>query len=115
MKLSPSNGSWTFSLLASFSGAAVSTQGGPRENLVMDSAGNLYGTANSAGAYGYGSVFKLTPSGGTWTYTSLHDFKGGSDGFNPVSNVAFDSNGNLYGTTVYGGKQGQGVVWKIAP
>ena len=46
----------------------------------MDNAGALYGTALSDGANGYGSVFKLTPSNGGWTFTSLHDFTGGSDG-----------------------------------
>jgi uncharacterized repeat protein (TIGR03803 family) len=114
VELSPSSGSWTFNLLASFSGA-IFQQGGPRENLVMDLAGNLYGTTNSAGKYGYGAVFKLTRSGSTWTYTSLHDFTGSSYGFNPVSNIVFDASGNLYGTTTYGGTKGKGVVWKIKP
>ena len=53
---------------------------GPRGTLVMDGAGNLYGTTDCDGANGYGNVFKLTPSGNGWTYTSLHDFTGGSDG-----------------------------------
>lgn len=114
LKLTPSNGGWTFNLLASFSGSSIQ-QAGPRENLVMDQAGNLYGTTNSAGAYGYGAVFKLTPSGSTWTYTSLHDFTGSSYGFNPVSNIVFDASGNLYGTTTYGGTKNKGVVWKIKP
>jgi uncharacterized repeat protein (TIGR03803 family) len=115
VELSPSNGSWAFNLLASFSGARTSTQGGPRENLVMDQAGNIYGTTTSAGAYGYGSVFKMTRSGNTWIYTSLYDFRGDNNGFNPISNIVFDASGNLYGTTQYGGSAGKGVVWKIKP
>ena len=81
----------------------------------MDGAGNLYGTTFCDGAKGAGSVFKLTPSGGSWTYTSLHDFTGGSDGANPISNVVFDANGSLYGTALNGGAHGVGVVWEITP
>jgi uncharacterized repeat protein (TIGR03803 family) len=83
----------------------------------MDSAGNLYGTTGCSGAYTAGTVFKLTPSDGSWTYTSLHDFTGGSDGASPWSNVVFDPNGNLYGTASGGGDLicGCGVVWEIAP
>jgi hypothetical protein len=51
----------------------------------MDKAGNLYGTTGDGGIYFSGSVFKLTPSNGGWTYTSLHDSTGGSDGGNPFS------------------------------
>jgi uncharacterized repeat protein (TIGR03803 family) len=112
VELSPSSGSWIFNLVFSFSG---SHRRGPEANLVMDQAGNLYGTAFGAGAHGWGSVFKLTPSGGTWMYTSLYDFMGGSDGGNPISTVVFDANGNLYGTATVGGTTGHGVVWEITP
>ena len=85
----------------------------------MDAAGNLYGTTVADGTHGYGSVFKLTRASG-WTYTSLHDFTGGSDGGNPISDIVFDANGNLYGTTSKGGTSsncygGCGVVWEITP
>ena len=113
-ELSPSNGNWTFRLLYSFAGTE-----GPTASLTMDAAGNLYGTTFKDGAYGAGTVFKLTPSGGSWQYTSLHDFTGGSDGRWPASNVTFDANGNLYGTAPGGGSQncyqGCGVVWEITP
>ena len=105
-KLTPSNGSWTYSLVYSFTGSE-----GPAANLAMDGAGNLYGTTYLDGAYGQGSVFKLTRSGGSWTYTSLHDFTGGGDDGQPVSNVTFDANGNLYGTSYLA----YGVVWEITP
>jgi len=81
----------------------------------MDSAGNLYGTTYGEGAYGVGSVFKLTPSNGGWTYTSLHDFTGGNDGGTLYGGVTLDANGNLYGTTNQGGAYGAGVVWEITP
>jgi uncharacterized repeat protein (TIGR03803 family) len=115
-ELTPSGGRWTYKLLYSFTGG---TRCGPWGTLVMDTSGNLYGTTYCDGANGAGSVFKLTPSGGTWTYTSLHDFTYGSDGGFPISNVVFDANGNLYGTASGGGTGcnnfGCGVVWEITP
>jgi hypothetical protein len=60
-------------------------------------------------------VFKLTASGGGYTYRSLYDFTGGTDGKSPVSDVAFDSIGNLYGTAAAGGVNASGVVWEIVP
>ena len=112
-KITFTSGSWTFDTLYSFS--ACNGLCGPQEKLVMDAAGALYGTTSGGGAYGLGSVFKLTTSNGDWTYTSLHDFAGGSDGATPYSNVVFDANGNLYGTAYNGGANGYGVVWEITP
>ena len=81
----------------------------------MDSSGSLYGTTIADGANGFGAVFKLTPSNGSWSYTSLHDFTGGSDGSSPYCNLVFDASGNLYGTASAGGAFGSGVVFKITP
>jgi len=91
----------------------------------MDSAGNLYGTTQQEGAYNQGTVFKLTPSGGGWTYTDLHDFTGGSDGATPEGSLLVDSSGNVYGTTYAGGQTGArcdsavsyqcGVLFEITP
>jgi uncharacterized repeat protein (TIGR03803 family) len=77
--------------------------------------GNLYGTTIADGAYGYGAVFKLTNSSEGWTYTSLHDFTGGSDGSYPYSNLIFDNNGNIFGAASSGGALGTGVVFEIMP
>ena len=113
--LTPVNGGgWNFNTIYTFF-QGVGSRWGPGDTLAMDAAGNLYGTTYADGAYLSGAVFKLTPSNGGWTYTSLHDFTGGSDGFGPVSNVVFDANGNLYGTTHAGGAYGWGVVWEITP
>ena len=111
--LTPSNGNWTLGVVYSFTGSGNSP--GPSDNLIMDATGNLYGTTADEGAYGYGSVFKLTGSGGNWTNTSLHDFAGGSDGGNPAGSVVLDASGNLYGTTFYGGANGKGVVFEFTP
>ncbi len=113
-ELSPSGGSWTYSVLYSLTGA-LGESSGPAWALVMDAAGNLYDTTQGGGAYNAGAVFKLTNTGSGWTYTSLHDFTGGSDGSWPISGVTFDTNGNLYGTTYYGGSDNAGVVWEITP
>jgi len=115
-KLTNSNGSWSYSLLYSLQGPNNSNViTGPVGNLVMDAAGNLYGTTLQDGAFGFGAVFKLSPANGSWTYTALHDFTGGSDGGYPYSNLVFDSSGNIYGTASDGGAWGLGVAFEIAP
>lgn len=115
-----SSGGWNSSTLYGFPGPAF---GGPFRSVVMDNAGNLYGTTSGDGAHQWGSVFKLTRSNGGWTYSSLHDFTGGADGGTPYGSLVFDANGNLYGTTFYGGTgqcdaqgfTGCGVVFEITP
>ena len=119
-ELSPSGASWTYSVLHSFTGQDGCPDNeyvgaGPWAALTMDAAGNLYGTTRCDGANRMGNIFKLTPSSGGWTYTSLHDFSGGDDGAFPLSNVLMNASGNLYGTASAGGSQGHGVVWEITP
>ncbi len=115
-ELTPSGGSWNFNLLYSFTSSGNGrVVVGPIGNLVMDAAGNLYGTTFADGANGYGGVFKVTHSGGGWNYTSLHDFTNGADGSFPYSNLVFDDQGNLYGTASGGGAFGAGVVFQISP
>jgi len=114
-ELTPSGSGWNYILLHSFTGSY-----GPLGPLIMDSAGSLYGTTYGDGADGAGNIFELTPSGGGWTYTSLHDFSTDRhDGSNPIGNVILDSHGNLYGTTSNGGTgcryNNCGVVWEITP
>ena len=109
-ELSPSGGGWTLTTLYSFTGTI-----GSFASLTMDAAGSLYGTTKQDGALGYGNVFRLTNSGGNWTYTSLHDFTGGSDGGQPYGQVTLDTDGNIYGTAATGGASGNGVVFEIAP
>jgi uncharacterized repeat protein (TIGR03803 family) len=115
-ELSPgAGGTWAFTPVYSFTGV-FGDFCGPVASLVLDGAGDLYGTTYCDGKYGYGTVFKLTPTPAPpWTYTSLHDFTGGSDGGNPISNVLLHPNGKLYGTTALGGAFGVGVVWEITP
>ncbi len=119
-ELTPSNGTWTYSVLngCPVDGPGVPPPGsacGPRGNLVVDGAGNLYGTTYCDGAYGQGSVFKLIHTNGFWSFMSVYSFTGGNDGQWPSSNVVIDASGNLYGTTSQGGAHGYGVVWEITP
>jgi uncharacterized repeat protein (TIGR03803 family) len=111
-KLTPSGGNWSFDFLYGLTGGIDL---GPYDKLVMDGAGNLYGTTFADGQYGYGSVFKLTHSGNGWTYTTLHDFTNGSDGSNPMCALVVDSSGNLYGTASGGGSNNNGVIFQITP
>ncbi len=113
-ELTPFNGYWNFNLLYSPTGGNQNV-GGAWGTLVMDAAGNLYGTTANGGIYGEGAVFKLTPSNGGWTYTSLHDFVCSTDGCAPYDSVVFDAKGNLYGTAAGGGAYYHGVVWEITP
>ena len=110
-ELTPSGGAWVFTSVYIFSG-----NDGPFGGLVMDASSNLYGTTFQDGEYLAGSVFKLAPSGGGWTYTDLHDFCFGScsGGKYPMGTLAPDPAGNLYGTASEGGT-GYGVAWEITP
>jgi uncharacterized repeat protein (TIGR03803 family) len=122
-KLTPnSDGSWTESLLYSFTDEADG--GFPEASVIFDGVGNLYGTTSVGGAYGAGVVFKLTPnSDGSWTESVVYSFTG-PDGGSPFSDLIFDASGNLYGTTYGGGSysgqcgnnhNGCGVVFKLTP
>jgi len=104
----------TDATLYSFTG--LTDGGNPLASLVMDTAGNLYGTTFVGGAFGDGEVFKLSPDGnGGWMQTVIYSFSG-ADGANPYySDVIFDQAGNLYGTTVSGGAHNGGVVFELSP
>jgi uncharacterized repeat protein (TIGR03803 family) len=100
----------TFSFLYVFSGGADGAR--PQAGLIQASDGNLYGTTSVGGAYGYGTVFQLTPSG---ALTVFHAFTGGSDGATPLAELMQAADGNVYGTTFAGGANGNGdgVVFRI--
>lgn len=91
----------------------------PEAGLILDAAGNLYGTTAFGGSYtgpctgyGCGVVFKLGPDG---SYAVLHIFTGGLDGITPVGSLLRDSAGSLYGATIRGGAAGMGTIFKIDP
>ena len=103
-------------VLHSFTGPDGST---PRASLIRDTDGNLFGTTYFGGTSNFGTVFQISWSG---KFTLLYSFAGGSDGGNPFASLLRDPQGNLYGTTFYGGNlsclpnhAGCGVIFKIDP
>jgi uncharacterized repeat protein (TIGR03803 family) len=85
----------------------------PAAGLIPDTKGDSYGTTYNGGAGGKGTIFRLTASG---DLTTLYRFCMQShceDGRNPSAGLAMDKNGNVYGTTQYGGTHEQGTVFKI--
>jgi uncharacterized repeat protein (TIGR03803 family) len=106
--------SGTLTTIHSFCSQSGCTDGEwPFAGLVQATNGDLYGTTYAGGANGYGTVFRITPSG---TLTTLHSFcsqSGCTDGENPVAGLVQANNGNLYGTTLAGGAYGDGTVFKI--
>jgi uncharacterized repeat protein (TIGR03803 family) len=88
--------------------------------LILDGAGNLYGTTVYGGVYiAGGTVFELPPKGGGWTEKVLLSFGNGTDGILPTGGLIFDKAGNLYGTTSLGGNlscsEGCGTVFELMP
>jgi uncharacterized repeat protein (TIGR03803 family) len=112
-QLTSSSGSWSEAVLYSFAGG-TSDGSEPDGNLVL-SGSTLYGTTSVAGASGYGTVFKLKYSSGTWTESVIYNFAGGSgDGSYPYAGLLL-SGGVLYGTTYYDGANGKGTVYSMTP
>jgi uncharacterized repeat protein (TIGR03803 family) len=123
-ELSHTASGWTEKILHNFHG----TDGWlPTGSLIMDAAGNLYGTTQQGGTglctpigsknlIGCGTIFELSPAaGGNWTETVLHNFNNdGSDGVNPYAGLTSDSAGNLYGTTFVGGAYSYGTVFELS-
>src|SRR5271169_6770822 len=87
----------------------------PQGGLVQATDGNLYGTTYGGGATGGGTVFKITPSGTLTTVYSFCAQSGCPDGAYPYAALVQATNGSLYGTTVQGGTNGAGTVFKITP
>ena len=122
-ELSPpsvSGGAWTESVLYSYTGGTDGME--PVGGVVLDAAGNLYGTTFAGGhtppcTNACGIVFRLSPPGApgaSWTETVLHRFKGKLDGIQPFGGVIF-SHGFLYGTTSGGGTSSAGTVYQMVP
>jgi hypothetical protein len=125
-------GAWTEKMLHGFAGnapkgaAIVGDGANPNGGLILDKAGNVYGTTlwggntlgeckGVQGSAGCGTVFELSPPSapdGEWTETILHRFSG-SDGGNPEAGVIADGEGNLYGTTYGGGSGPYGLAFKL--
>jgi uncharacterized repeat protein (TIGR03803 family) len=120
-----SGGGWKYEVIYRFVGST--TEGArPYGGVIVDSQGNLYGTALVGGAGtscidtpGCGAVFELSPNAGGWTQTILYSFTGGTDGDNPAFPLVWDAAGNLYGSAE-GVEPGNcppscGTIFKLTP
>jgi uncharacterized repeat protein (TIGR03803 family) len=111
------DGTYSSTLLYAFTGGADGKQ--PLGGVVLDKAGNIYGTTQLGGAFEYGVLFEVSPSAdGTWTENVIHSFGSSSaDGIDPESNLLIDANGNLYGVAPGGGDgtYSSGVVFEFSP
>src|SRR5579863_9872399 len=127
---------WTETVLYTFLGKNHNDGNTPAGGVMIDAAGNLYGTTAYGGAgscillgtnVGCGTVYELSPptqKGGAWRETVLYSFKGDTDGQLPIGDLVFDKQGNLHGATQYGGGYGScnpsfyqhcGTVFKLSP
>jgi uncharacterized repeat protein (TIGR03803 family) len=126
-RLEQSNGGWKQQVLYSFLGTSDGFN--PVGNLLIDAAGNLYGTTLNGGTgtgcqnqnyYCGGTIFELARSKGGWKHVVLYNFcsrSGCFDGAGPEG-LTFDKAGNLYGSTFAGGPQcqgGCGTVYELSP
>jgi uncharacterized repeat protein (TIGR03803 family) len=121
-ELSPGASGWTEAVLHTFTGGS---DGYTPRGLTPDTSGNLLGVAESGGTAnsnceaGCGTVFKLTPAAGGWSLSVIYSFSGGSDGGYPFSPLVFDTQGNLFGTTLLGGSvqcpNECGTVFELSP
>ncbi len=108
------NAQWHEEALYSFVGGS-SDGAYPYSTLILDKAGNIYGTTESGGPNQAGSVFELSLSGGKWNEKVLYFFTGNLDGGSVNAGVIFDKAGNLYGMSTSGGKYNSGTVFELTP
>jgi len=129
-------GAWTEITLHVFQGHDHNDGGSPEGGVILDAAGNLYGTTAYGGrgpclllgtAVGCGTVYEMSPpakKGDPWTETVLYNFQGNKDGQFPIGNLTFDGVGNLYGATYFGGGYGTcdspyyqhcGTIFELSP
>lgn len=107
-------GAWTKTTLYTFTGGADGSE--PNGNLLPDRNGNFFGTTIAGGTNARGAVFELSQAqSGLWTETVLYSFLGLPDAHNPVSGLARDKAGNLYGVTSVGGPTDHGAIYELTP
>lgn len=107
-ELSPSDSGWTYHVLHIFKGGKDGGQ--PVAALTFDAEGNLYGATSGWGSKPGGTVFRLSPSGGSWKFSTLATMTG-SDG--PVAALTLDATGHIYGTNFMDGADGYGSVFSL--
>jgi len=108
----PPSPTQNYRVIYNFTGGADGAS--PVAGVVIDAAGNLYGTTSGGGGpAGAGTVFKLTPRSSGWTFSRVYSFSG-ANGSSPDSTLVLAADGALFGTTLYGGV-GDGVLFGLSP
>ena len=113
-ELTPASGPWTYATLYAF---PISDGEYVFSGVTFDAAGNLYGTANTGGAHGFGMAYKLAPgANGSWSETNIYNFTSGltSNGSRP-STLIPDAAGNLYGASGFSDGHEYGFVFELSP
>ncbi len=108
------NGQWTQNVLHAFTGGSDGGVGS-LGRLLLDSSGNLYGVTELGGAQQAGTAYRLSKSNGQVTFTTLYAFQGQPDAGSPYGGFALGPDGNLYGTTYFGGTSGNGTIFRLEP
>ena len=105
---------WTKEVVHDFRGSPQDGSDPELGDLAWDQQGNLYGVTSEGGAFGHGAAFQITQSGNNWTENLIHSFANNPDGAVPQDGVIVDKNGNVFGTTVEGGSQSSGTIYKLS-
>jgi uncharacterized repeat protein (TIGR03803 family) len=111
-ELTQVSGGWLESVLYRFSGEG-NDGANPFAGVILDDAGNLYGTTKFGGQGANGTIFRLSPNGSGWSEGILYAFQGGDDGYWPLSGVLLDSSGSLIGSTTSGGANSGGTAFLL--
>src|SRR6266446_6587638 len=113
-KLTNSGGTWTQTVIHSFTGGNDGS--GPGSRLTVDHRGNLYGMAPTGGANGLGTIYQIHQNGtGNWVLRVIHTFTGGADGATGSAGKMLLHGGYLYGAATAGGIYGNGTAFQLTP
>ena len=116
-KLARTGNNWTETIIHNFVGSGDGAN--PETGVIMDAAGNLYGTARQGGdlncnpILGCGTVFELSPSGSNWIETTLYTFENDDVGLTPGTGLTFDASGNLFGSAAGGASGFNGTIFEL--
>jgi uncharacterized repeat protein (TIGR03803 family) len=112
-KLTKSNGTWNQTVIYAFTGGDDGS--GPGARVTVDRSGDVYGMTPTGGTYGVGTIYKLHPHAGSYTFQVIHTFTGGNDGATGSAGRMLLQHGRLFGAATAGGMYGSGVVFELTP